>query len=80
MKKAIVVGIVRASVDVRKKATLNSFQTPMNMRIAVAAMPPAISGSVIKRKALKREAPSTIADSSNSIGMPSTKPRIIQMA
>ena len=51
----------------------------MNAKIEVATRPGPSSGSTTWRNAPKRLAPSTIADSSRSIGMPSMKPRRAQM-
>jgi len=46
----------------------------------VAARPGAAMGRLTRRNAPKRVAPSTIADSSSSMGMSSKKPVIIQIA
>src|SRR3990170_8686265 len=66
-------GTVLSDVVVRVSAKRNSVQLKMKQRTAVAAMPPLAIGSTIRRKIMKRLAPSTIALSSISEGMSSKK-------
>jgi hypothetical protein len=58
-------------------AKMYSFQLVMNANTDVATSPGATSGSRIRRKAPSRVEPSTIAASSRSFGIPSTKPRSV---
>ena len=51
----------------------------MTLKIAVAAIPGAASGSTTRRSARSRESPSTIAASSMSRGISAKKLCIIQM-
>ena len=64
-------GTVRLSSEVMKiSARSSSFQAPVKVKIATATSPGADSGSRTRTSAPIRVAPSTIACSSRSAGMP----------
>ena len=71
--------MVRVSKEVKKNAKLNSFQTPIKIKILVATNPPEIKGNVIRVKATNLLHPSTQAASSISMGTATINPRNIQM-
>src|SRR5581483_7236435 len=66
-------------VEVSESAIRKSLYVVITLKIAVAAIPGAASGSTTRRKAVSRESPSTIAASSMSRGISSRKLCIIQM-
>ncbi|CNK96422.1 Uncharacterised protein [Mycobacterium tuberculosis] len=70
--------VTAESFESTMRARVYSFQANRNPNTEVEMIPGSSSGRVTRRKAPKREHPSTIAASSSSMGTPSTKPRIIQ--
>jgi len=63
----------------RTRAKMYSFQHVMNANTDVATRPGAISGSRIRTNAPSRLLPSTSAASSSSRGIPTMKPRSVQI-
>src|SRR5690625_4850457 len=72
-------GRYSAELTMTEPAT-NSFHEPMNTNNAAAAILGRQRGKMIDQNVRKREAPSMVADSSSSCGMPSIAPLRIQMA
>ena len=72
------IGMVWALVVERNSASTYSFQDRISTRSVVAARPALASGSTISKKIVKREAPSSCALSSRSIGMLAKKSCISQ--
>ena len=69
-KKASPSGSVRWSGSFRKTTGQKKlFQVPWNWRIATAASAGVVSGSITRRKVVKKPAPSTLAASSRSRGI-----------
>ena len=66
-------GSVLAFLAVSIKANRNSFQEKMKQKTKVTTSPGNETGSIILKKAPNLEHPSTIAASSSSLGIPSTK-------
>src|SRR5690554_6891105 len=66
-------------LKIRDRAKKKSFQASKNEKTTTTTSPGFSSGTVTRRKAPKREQPSTIACSSRSGGSDSTKPRISQI-
>ena len=61
-------------------AKRNSFQVSVKLKTAAVMMPGRAAGTTISHSTRPREAPSTMADSSISIGTASMNPFIIQTA
>ena len=64
----MITGMGMALFDVSDNAKRNSFQLKAMQMIQVATIPGTTSGSATREKAVKREAPSTSAASSSSMG------------
>ena len=67
-------------LEISISANSSSLQAAVKTKPSVAAMPGSVSGRMIWRKAPKRVAPSIIAASSRSFGMPSKKDCIRKVA
>jgi hypothetical protein len=70
--------VIARGVAVSASAKRNSLNVTITAKIAVATMPGAASGSTIRRNAVKRESPSTIAASSRSGGISRKKLSIMK--
>src|ERR1700730_17192572 len=63
--------VLTSADELSIKAKSNSLQAAVNTNPTVAARPGKVSGRMIVQSAVKRLAPSIIADSSSSLGMAS---------
>ena len=72
--------MVRALKLVSVAASRNSFQAKTQIRMKVTARPGRASGQTTSRITCQVEAPSTVAASSSSFGMPSMVGRSVQIA
>ena len=76
---ATITGRVLARLEVSRAAKKYSFHVSTSDRISAATMPGNAIGITMVRKAPQIDRPSTIAASSNSVGMPENWSRMIQI-
>ncbi len=76
---ATITGSVLAWVEVRRAAKKYSFQVSTRLRMKAATMPGRAMGRMMVKNAPQTPRPSTIAASSNSVGMPANWSRMIQI-